>query len=182
MKSINHNQLVNNECLTKSAMNSMVKPSYMQLLGQLNLEDIYIKQAFDYYHKRYSMFEEHQQFVHESPRIPDELRQHDFAGICDRTLGTQIPKACTLDGGALRGGLQTVGLVSSTGNELFRGFVVFPEFDDKGNIISAVGYRFGKRIRHWQQGIIYWEKPVSDGYVHDGLAFVKEVIYGKATH
>ena len=132
-------------------MNQSTQPSYMQILGQLNLEDIYIQQAFDYYHERYSMSDEYQQFVQESPRIPDELRDHDFVGICDRTLGT-------------------------------RGFVVFPEFDDKGNIISAIGYRFGKRIRHWQEGVIYWEKPVSDGYVQDGLKFIKEVIYGKTCH
>ncbi|MFT5813260.1 MAG: hypothetical protein ACI9VT_001005 [Psychroserpens sp.] len=182
MKNINHNKLVNEQCLTKSSLGNVIKPSYMQLLGQLNLDDIYTQQTFDYYHKRYSMFEEHQQFVHESPRIPDELREHDYIGICDRTLGTKIPKTRTLDGGAMRGGLQTVGLISSTGSELFRGFVVFPKFDDKGNIISAVGYRFGKRIRHWQQDFIYWEKPVSDGYVQDGLAFVKEVIYGKTCH
>jgi hypothetical protein len=163
-------------------MNQSTQPSYMQILGQLNLEDIYIQQAFDYYHERYSMSDEYQQFVQESPRIPDELRDHDFVGICDRTLGTKIPKTRTFDGGAMRGGLQTVDLISSTGNELFRGFVVFPEFDDKGNIISAIGYRFGKRIRHWQEGVIYWEKPVSDGYVQDGLKFIKEVIYGKTCH
>lgn len=163
-------------------MNQSTQPSYMQILGQLNLEDIYIQQAFDYYHQRYLMSDEYQQFVQESSRIPDELREHDFVGICDRTLGTQIPKTRTLNGGATRGGLQNVGLVSPTGGELFRGFVVFPECDDKGNIVSAVGYRFGKRIRHWQQSIIHWEKPVSDAYVQDGLAFVKEMIYGKACH
>jgi len=182
MKNINHNDYVDEKCLSESALNNAMKPSYMQILGQLNLEDIYIQQAFDYYHQCYTMSEEYQQFVAETSRIPDELKEHDFVGVCDRTLGTQTPKARTLDGGALRGGLQTVGLVSPTGGELFRGFVVFPECDDKGNIVSAVGYRFSKRIRHWQQSIIHWEKPESDAYVQDGLAFVKEVIYGKACH
>lgn len=162
-------------------MSDSKQPSYMQVLGQLNLEDIYIQQMFDYYRECYEDSDEYQQFVQESPRIPDELRRHSYVGICDRTLGTEIPKARSLSGGAMRGTMQTVGLMhSSSGSELFRGCAVFPKFDEKGHIISAVDYRFGKRIRHWQQEVIHWEKPKLDGYVHEGLAFVKEVIYGKA--
>tara|TARA_Y100000296_G_scaffold56116_1_gene64407 strand:- start:4907 stop:5398 length:492 start_codon:yes stop_codon:yes gene_type:complete len=163
-------------------MKTNTQPSYMQILGQLNLEDIYIQQTFDYYRECYEDSEQYQLFVQNSPRIPDELRDHSYVGICDRTLGTQIPKARTLTGGAMRGNLQTAGLITATGNELFRGCAVFPEYNDKGDIIAAVGYRFGDRIRHWQQEIIHWEKPENDGYVQDGLLFVKETIYGKACH
>jgi hypothetical protein len=163
-------------------MNKPIQPSYMQLLGQLNLEDIYIKQTFKYYHQRYLACESKQEFVQQSSRIPDELREHDFTGVVDRTLGVEIPKSRTLDGGAMRGVLQTVGLILPTGGELFRGCIVFPEADENGNIIAAVGYRFGKRIRHWQLEVINWQKPAIESYVHSGLAFVKEVIYGKACH
>ncbi|GAA5134772.1 MULTISPECIES: hypothetical protein [Colwelliaceae] len=163
-------------------MSNIQQPSYMQVLGQLNLEDIYIQQMFDYYHECFEANEQYQQFVLESSRIPDELRDHSYAGICDRTLGTEVPKARSLSGGAMRGTMQTVGLIRSSGSELFRGCAVFPKLDERGQIISAVGYRFGKRIRHWQQEVVYWEKPKLDGYVHEGLAFVKEVIYGKACH
>jgi hypothetical protein len=163
-------------------MNINTQPLYMQILGHLNIEEIYIHQTFDYYRQCFESNERYQQFVKNSPRIPDELRNHNYIGICDRTLGTKIPKARTLLGGAVRGNLQTTGLITSTGNELFRGCAVFPEYNDKGDIISAVGYRYGERIRHWQQEVISWEKPSIDGYVHEGMSFVRETIYGKAYH
>ena len=158
------------------------KSSYMQLLEQLNLEDIYIQQTFEFYFQRYGEREDMKYFVQHSPRIPDELRSHQFIGVCDRTLSNEVPKSRNLTGGAIRGTLQTVGLITPTGNELFRGCAVFPEFDDKGGIVAAVGYRFGDRVRHWQKGVIRWQKPALDAYVHDALAFVREVIYAKACH
>lgn len=163
-------------------MSQAIQPSYKQLLGQLNLEDIYIQQTFEYYFQRYEERDDMQYFVQHSPRIPDELRSHKFIGVCDRILGTEVPKTRTLSGGAMRGTLQTVGLVHSTGSELFRGCIVFAETDDQGGVVSAVGYRYGDRIRHWQKEVIHWQKPALGAYVHDGLAFVREVIYAKACH
>lgn len=162
-------------------MNVSKQHSYTQLLGQLNLEDIYIQQMFDYYRECFESNEEHRQFLQTSARIPEALRAHTYIGVCDRTLGTKVPKARFLSGGAMRGILQTLGLIHSTGSELFRGCIVFPKMDNQGNIVSAVGYRYGKRIRHWQPSVIHWEKPTYDGYVHESLAFVKEVIYGQAS-
>jgi hypothetical protein len=157
-------------------------PAYLELLNQVSLEEIYTQQTFEYYQQRYEECEEKQEFVKYSARIPDEFRDHDFIGVCDRTLGTKIPKARTLDGGAMRGTLQTVGLLLPTGSELFRGCIIFPEIDDKGKFVSAIGYRFGERVRHWQPPVVQWEKPEFDSYVKSGLDFVKEVIYGKAYH
>lgn len=157
------------------------QPSYMQLLGQLNLEDIYIQKAFEYYAKRYHQRADAQFFVQHSPRIPEELRSHKFIGVCDRTLGKKIPKSRSVDGG-MRGTLMNVGLVHSTGSELFRGYIVFAETDNHGNVVSAVGYRFCERLRRWDTPVICWKKPELGAYVHQGLAYVKEVIYGKACH
>lgn len=161
-------------------MSDMKQRSYLQVLGQLSLVDIYIRQMFDYYRECLEESEEHQQFVMESSRIPEKLRDHRYVGICNRTLGTEVPVARNLEGGAMRGSLQTVGLIHSTGGELFRNCIVFPEMDDQGNVVSAVGYRYGDRIRSWQKGVIHWEKPTHDGFVKQGLALVKEVIYGQA--
>jgi hypothetical protein len=155
-------------------------PAYMNVLGQLSLEDIYIQQTFDYYRKRYQANGLLHQFVKESPRIPDYLRDHQYIGVCDRTLGTKLPVARTLDGAAIRGALQTLGLINATGSERFRGCIIFPEFDEKRDIVGAVGYRFGERVRHWQQAVIHWEKPAISGFVKEGLTLVREVIYGKA--
>ncbi|WP_419571586.1 hypothetical protein [Rheinheimera sp.] len=163
-------------------MSQATQRSYKHLLGQLNLEDIYIQQTFEYYRKRYEVREDMRQFVLYSTRIPEELRHHKFIGVCDRTLGTMIPKTRTLEGGALRGTLQAVGLVHSTGSEYFRGCIVFADTDDTGHVVSAVGYRFCERLRHWHSPVIYWQKPELGAHVTQGLAYVREVIYGKTYH
>jgi hypothetical protein len=163
-------------------MNKYTPPAYRQVLGQLNLEDIYIQQTFEYYFQRYAQRPDMQDFIQHSDRIPDELRDHKFIGVCDRTLGTKIPKTKTLAGGAMRGVLQTVGLIHSTGSERFRGCVIFPSVDNHGNVISAVGYRFCERLRHWHSPVIYWQKPELGAHVTQGLAYVREVIYGKTYH
>jgi len=161
-------------------MSKVQRPAYFNVLGQLNLEDIYIQQTFDFYRERYQVNEALHQFVKESPRIPDHLRGYQYIGVSDRTLGTKLPVARTLDGAAIRGALQTLELINSTGSELFRGCIIFPEFDEKRDIVGAVGYRYGDRVRHWQQAVIHWEKPAINGFVKEGLALVREAIYGKA--
>lgn len=62
-------------------------PAYLQLLGQLNLDEMYLQQVFDFYHQRYLQSDLAQQFVAASPRINAELRTCPLIGFCDRTLG-----------------------------------------------------------------------------------------------
>lgn len=155
---------------------------YEQLINSMCMEDTYITQVFEYYHSCYKDNDWCEKFVCESRRIPDEIRSNPYVGLCDRTIGQIIPATRDLVGGAIRGGLQHVGLITSTGGELFRGCMVFPTFDDSGKIVAAVGYRFGKRIRHWQPKVVSWQKPEPDDYLLAGMALAQEVVHAKAYH
>ncbi|MCP4984799.1 MAG: hypothetical protein GY928_01670 [Colwellia sp.] len=155
---------------------------YLDMLNEVNLGDIYIQQLFDFYRQCYLQSEAMQLFVQTSNRIPDELRAHPLIGISNRTVGKKLLKARTLEGGAMRGKLQQLGLFLPTGGELMRGCIVFPTFNKKEQIISAIGFRYGKRLRLWQRPIIHWNKPETDSYIHQGMGIVKEVIYGKTNH
>lgn len=165
---------------------NVIKPEigndYLSLLFAPNLDEIYISQMFSYYHRCYVKHLWAQTFVQNSPRIPDALRNYECIGLCNRSFGTIVPKARTLEGGAIRGALQHTGLLVATGGERFRGCVVFPETDNTGKIISAVGYRYAERIRHWQTVEIHWNKPNANGYIHHGMELAHEVIHGKAKH
>lgn len=152
-------------------------PAHFALFGQLSLEDMYIGQAFDYYTQRYQTCEWAQKFVEQSTRIPDEFRDHTYISLWDRTLGLNIPKRRSLDGGSIRGSLQHTGLFTPKGGELLRNCVVFADKDEYGNIVSATGYRYGARIRDWQATIIHWQKPEPDFYIEQGMSFVQEVMY-----
>jgi len=155
---------------------------YQSVIAAQSLENIYIKQTFDYYRQRYLGSLRAQRFVAISERLPNELRDHDMPCLCDRTLGFIIPKRRSLEGGALRGALQRVGLLIATGGELFRGCIVFPTIDEYQHVISAIGYRYGTRIRHWQQPVVHWERPTPSFYISQGESLVEKLLYGKATH
>lgn len=157
--------------------------NYLKLLAIPSLNAIYIQELFDDYRDCYLNDKSHQEFVQTSPRIPEELRDHSYIGVCDRTSGKRIKKARTLDGGAKRGSLLRDGLyIPPHCGELFRGCIVFPLMDDNGGIISAMGYRFGDRIRKGDKSVIHWKKPEPDEFVTKGIQLAKGLIYAKARH
>ena len=153
----------------------------MNVLGQINLDDLHIKQVFEYYEQRYIQSELAQQFVKSSCRIDNQIGDSTVIGYCDRTMGKSIPKCRTSEGAAIRGSLQRCGLVRSSGHELFRGCIVFPLLDNDGNVMSAIGYRVG-RIRGGHKAIVYWHKPEPKAFVDVGMAFAKELINAKTYH
>ncbi len=155
-------------------------PAYLQMLGQFNLDEIYLHQVFDFYHQRYIQSELAKQFVAASTRINVELRTCPLIGFCDRTLGKELPERRTFDGGAIRGSLQRQGLLMTSGNERFRGCVVFPELDAQQNIVAAVGFRVAVRLRHWDKPVVRWHKPEPGFYQLQGFNTVKGLIYGQA--
>jgi hypothetical protein len=155
--------------------------SYLEVLGQINLDDLHIQQTFDYYQQRFYQSKLAQKFVNSSCHISEEHRDSVSIGFSDRSLGKNIPKCRTPEGAAIRGSLQRCGLVRASGHELFRGCIVFPTLGNDGNVISAVGYRVG-RIRGGSKAIVYWHKPDPKAFVDVGMAFAKELINAKAYH
>lgn len=157
----------------------MPNKTLQHILAQINRDDIYIKQAFDYYHERFLANHRAQDFVNSSPLLCETMKQNAHIGLCDRTLGRHLPSARTMEGGAIRGHYRTCGLFRASGCELFRGYIVFPCVDGEGVITSAVGYRYG-RIRDNQPAVIEWQKPATHELVVAELQHVKELIHGKA--
>jgi len=154
---------------------------YLDVLGQINLDDLHIQQAFNYYEEQYEKSELAQQFVQASCLIADEFKEHSLIGFCDRTMGRNIPKRKSQEGAAIRGSLQRSGLVRASGHELFRGCIVFSTHDINGCVLSAVGYRVG-RIREGDKPIVYWQKPDPRAFVDTGMRLAKELINAKALH
>ena len=154
---------------------------YINVLGQIKLDELHIQQAFDYYRNRFQESLSAQEFVGNNCAIDVELRDSTAIGYCDRTMGRNIPRAKTVEGAAIRGSLQRVGLVRATGHELFRGCVVFPTYHDNGTVISAVGYRIG-RIRSGDKAVVYWRRPEPKAFVDAGMTFAKEIVHGQAYH
>jgi hypothetical protein len=62
-------------------------------------------------------------------------------GWSDRTLGLSMPIGARVAGRELRGRLQTLGVLRSTGHEQFRGCLVVPIRDETGRIMQCYGQR-----------------------------------------
>lgn len=103
------------------------------------------------------VFELYQETLPRTPRALEYLRDRGLAdpevieafriGFSDRTLGFRMPNARTLEGGAIRGQLQRVGLLRPSGHELFRGSLVFPIFDSGGSLVDAYGRKITYPLR-----------------------------------
>ena len=152
-----------------------------EIFGKLSLEDMYIKQGFDYYRSCLISNEVKRKLALSTKIIPEELLLHPYMGICDRTLGLKIANSRTPEGGAIRGHFLHSGLFVSAQSELIRCCIVFPEQDEFGHFISAIGYRYG-RVREWQQAVIHWHKSEMGQFVLEGMKLVKEISYAKAYH
>ena len=118
-----------------------------------------IKQVFQYYQLTYERRPELQAFVQTSSRIPIKLKTATLIGASDRTLGKEIPVARTVSGGATRGLLKHVGLITTTGGEYFRGCIVFGYRNAVNQIVAATGVRYGTRIRAHEKVTIKWQLP-----------------------
>lgn len=161
-------------------MNNENLVDYLSLLNEVNYDEVYLKQVFQYYHERFMHSDIAQAFLVHEDRVPEKYLDNPLIGLCDRTLGKNIPTARTFEGGAIRGSLQRCGIIRSSGHELFRGCVVFPHFNRDGQINSVIGYRIAERIRYWDKAIVRWKKPKPNDFEKNAMRIAKELIYGKA--
>ena len=67
-------------------------------------------------------------------------------GFSDRTLGTKLPLKNRKEGDAIRGRLQQLGLIRSTGHELFRGSVTIPVITDH-QVVQLYGRKVTPNLR-----------------------------------
>lgn len=161
-------------------MDKTNNPTYLAAISQIDVGATYIQQLFDYYHQCFLSSEWACVFIEQAAHIPGDLKEHSFPCLCTRSLITKVPSRRTLVGGAIRGRLQQEGLLLGTGGELFRGCVVFPETDENRVIVSAIGYRFGKRIRRGRPAVIQWQRPEADLMLSNAMNKIQEVIHEKA--
>lgn len=162
-------------------MNTSTSNGYLDVLGQINLDELHIQMLFEHYQKRYVLNDRAKRFVTSSCKVTDEVKTNCLIGYCDRTISSVIPSSKSYEGASIRGSLQRMGLIRATGHELFVGCVVFPAYLDDGTVASAVGYRI-RNVKAGDKAVIHWSKPEPEAYIDAGIAFARELIHGKAYH
>jgi hypothetical protein len=80
-------------------------------------------------------------------------------GFANRTLGYRLPMKNRKDGAALRGQLQRIGILRTSGHEHFNGSLVMPVIDDAGRVTEVYGRKINDNLRKGTPMHLYLPGP-----------------------
>lgn len=86
----------------------------------------------------------------------DNVIEHFSLGYSNRKLGLELQQLSKEDEEISRGALQRLGLLKSTGHELFYGAVTFPLLNQQGHVISCYGRRITTESKPRSVYHIHW--------------------------
>ncbi|MFO0041565.1 MAG: CHC2 zinc finger domain-containing protein, partial [Pseudomonadota bacterium] len=101
-------------------------------------------------------------------------------GYANRTLGYRLPEKNRLQGAALRGALQRIGILRTSGHEHFNGSLVVPVRDAEGNVAEVYGRKIGTNLRPGTALHLYLPGPHRGVFNAAGLVGQEEVILCEA--
>jgi DNA primase len=137
-------------------------------------------QVIDYYH----------QSLLQSPEALDYLKQRGIAseeairtfkiGFANRTLGYRLPEKSRVDGAALRGQLQRVGMLRGSGHEHFNGSIVIPVIAPDGEVTEVYGRKINDHLRSGTPLHLYLPGPHRGVWNATALGTTAEVILCEA--
>lgn len=107
-----------------------------------------------------------------------DLVDHFSLGLANRTLGLRLPEKSRKAGAELRGRLQSIGVIRSSGHEHLNGCLTIPVFDEAGR----VGELYGRRVSDHtdRANHLYLPGPHRGVWNLDALRESKEVILCEA--
>jgi DNA primase len=101
-------------------------------------------------------------------------------GVASRTLGYRLPEKDRVQGAAVRGALQRIGLLRSSGHEHFAGSLVVPVFDASGGVAEVYGRKIGRGLRPGTPLHLYLPGPHRGVFNASGIAGCESVILCEA--
>ena len=103
-------------------------------------------------------------------------------GVANRTLGYQLPEKNRVQGAAVRGALQRIGLLRESGHEHFNGSLIIPVFDAAGNVAEVYGRKLARahELRSGTSLHLYLPGPHRGVFNLDGWRGAEEVILCEA--
>ena len=105
---------------------------------------------------------------------------HFKLGYANRTLGLRLPDKSRQAGEAVRKRLQAVGVIRESGHEHLNGCVVFPWFDEAGQVLGLYGRKILDNLRPGTAYHLYLPGPHRGVFNAAGLVGCKEVIVCEA--
>jgi DNA primase catalytic core len=135
-----------------------------------------LTQVIDFYHET----------LKASPEVLDYLKQrglhhaalidHFKLGFANRTLGYRLPAKNRKAGATLRGQLQRIGVIRSSGHEHFNGSLVIPVIDANGLIGEVYGRKVTPNLRKGTAQHLYLPGPHAGVFNLAAMHASKEII------
>lgn len=140
-----------------------------------------LAQVIDYYHQ--SLLQSPEALAYLEKRgvgSPEAIRTFRL-GFANRTLGYRLPASNRVEGAALRGQLQRIGLVRESGHEHFNGSLVIPVIDDvSGEVTEIYGRKITERLREGTPLHLYLPGPHRGVWNAAAFGATKEIILCEA--
>ena len=117
-----------------------IAPPVRAELMTLN-DDELLKSVVDHYHQRFHESSHAGKFLESCGIANSEAAEQFQIGFVDRTLKQLLPSHQVKAGHDLRKRLKAIGLLKSSGHEVFRGCIVVPVFNEQRNVVQIYGRR-----------------------------------------
>jgi DNA primase len=116
-------------------------------------------QVIEYYHQTLLQNTEALDYLARRGIGSEEAIRTFKLGMADRTLGYRLPEKTRVDGAALRGKLQHIGVLRESGHEHFNGSLVIPIIAADGEITEVYGRKLNDHLRPGTPKHLYLPGP-----------------------
>ena len=126
---------------TGTAYPFLVSPSDTDLA-----DHVLLRHVMDFYHQTFSDEVKAMKYLQQRRCLSAEAVKLFQIGYANRTLGYRVP-ATTAAGKRLKAQLERLGILRASGHEHLNGCVVFPIFDEQGNVAQMYGRKITPHLR-----------------------------------
>lgn len=134
-----------------------------------------LMQVVEYYHETLKQSPEALAYLEKRGIANAEVIERFKLGFANRTLGYRLPAKNRKEGAALRGQLQRIGLLRSSGHEHFNGSLVMPVVNN-GQVLELYGRKLLDRLRKGTPKHLYLPGPHAGVWNVEALQSSKEII------
>lgn len=139
-----------------------------------------LRQVIDYYHATLKDSPEALAYLQSRGLTHPEMVDHFKLGYANRTLGYRLPGLQWKAGAAIRGQLQTLGLLRASGHEHFAGSLVIPVLDAHGQVTEVYGRKIRDDLRPGTPTHLYLPGPHQGVWNLDAFVASKTIILCEA--
>jgi DNA primase catalytic core len=137
-------------------------------------------QVIEYYHQTLLQNREALEYLQRRGIGSEEAIRTFKLGMADRTLGYRLPEKTRVEGAALRGALQRIGILRESGHEHFNGSLVIPVIAANDEVTEVYGRKLNDHLRPGTPKHLYLPGPHRGVWNATALAASKEVILCEA--